>query len=59
LPKVGKIVVIEKQCAEHGLYPIKIINKGKRPWDIRCPHCNFIEWQKKVESEKNGLGKKD
>ncbi|MCZ7403172.1 MAG: DNA topoisomerase, partial [Candidatus Methanoperedens sp.] len=59
LPKVGQIIVTEKQCADHGIYHIKIINKGKRPWDIGCPHCNFIEWQKKVENEKNGAGKKE
>ncbi len=54
LPKSGQIVVTDKQCKEHGLYFIKIITKGKRPWDIGCPHCNFIEWQKKVEEEKKG-----
>lgn len=52
LPKSGQIVVTEKQCDEHGLYHIRIINKGKRPWDVGCPHCNFIEWQKKLEDEK-------
>ena len=59
LPKVGQIIVTEKQCQDHGIYHIKIINKGKRPWDIGCPHCNFIEWQKKVENEKNGAVKKE
>ncbi|VVB91540.1 Reverse gyrase [uncultured archaeon] len=58
LPKTGQIVVTDKKCEEHGLYFIKIINKGKRPWDIGCPHCNFIEWQKKLEEEKkNGTAK--
>lgn len=57
LPKSGQIVVTDKQCKEHGLYFIKIINKGRRPWDIGCPHCNFLEWQKKVEEEKEGTGK--
>ncbi|MCX9011895.1 MAG: DNA topoisomerase I [Candidatus Methanoperedens sp.] len=52
LPRTGQIVVTDKQCEEHGLYFIRIINKGKRPWDIGCPHCNFIEWQKKLEEEK-------
>jgi DNA topoisomerase-1 len=47
-------VVTDKQCEQHGLYFIKIVTKGKRPWDIGCPHCNFIEWQKKLEEEKNG-----
>ncbi len=52
LPKSGQIVVTDKQCKDHGLYFIKIITKGKRPWDIGCPHCNFIEWKKKLDEEK-------
>jgi DNA topoisomerase-1 len=52
LPRSGQIVVTDKQCSEHGLNHIKIINKGKRPWDVGCPHCNFIVWQKKLEEEK-------
>ncbi|MFH1322810.1 MAG: DNA topoisomerase I [Methanobacteriota archaeon] len=52
LPKSGQIVVTDKQCEQHGLYFIKIVTKGKRPWDIGCPHCNFIEWQKKLEEER-------
>ncbi|NJD77525.1 MAG: DNA topoisomerase I [Candidatus Methanoperedens sp.] len=60
LPKSGQIIVTDKQCNDHGLYFIKIINKGKRPWDVGCPHCNFIEWQKKLEEEKkNGTVKKE
>jgi len=55
LPKSGQIVVTEKQCNDHGLYLIKIITKGKRPWDIGCPHCNFIEWQKKLQEEKKDV----
>jgi DNA topoisomerase-1 len=57
LPKGGQIVVTDKQCKEHGLYFIRIISKGKRPWDVGCPHCNFIGWQKKVEEEKKESGK--
>lgn len=52
LPRTGQIVVTDKQCKDHSIYRIKIINKGKRPWDVGCPHCNFIEWQKKLEEEK-------
>jgi len=59
LPKTGSIVVTDKQCKEHGLYFIRIINKGRRPWDIGCPHCNFLEWQKKLEDEKNGREQAD
>ncbi len=58
LPRSGQIVVTDKQCKEHGLYFIRILNKGKRPWEIGCPHCNFIEWQKKVEEENKGSEKK-
>lgn len=54
LPRGGQIVVTDKQCEQHGLFFIRIINKGKRAWDIGCPHCNFIEWQKKLEEEKKG-----
>ncbi len=56
LPKSGQIVVTDKQCKEHGLYFIRILNKGKRPWEIGCPHCNFIEWQKKLDEEKKAAG---
>jgi DNA topoisomerase-1 len=59
LPKSGQIVVTDKQCKEHGLYFIKILNKGKRPWEIGCPHCNFIEWQKKLEEEKKNQAAKE
>jgi len=69
LPRSGTVVVTDKICEEHGMNHIRIINKGKRPWDLGCPHCNFLEWQsrknqascgpeKKMEgkTEKNGLG---
>ncbi|HPJ30686.1 MAG TPA: DNA topoisomerase I, partial [Methanothrix sp.] len=37
LPKFGMIVVTDKLCEEHGMQHIRIINKGKRPWDLGCP----------------------
>ncbi len=39
------MVVTDKVCEKHGMNHIRIINKGKRPWDLGCPHCNFLEWQ--------------
>nr|WP_292477908.1 topoisomerase DNA-binding C4 zinc finger domain-containing protein [Methanothrix sp.] len=45
LPRSGAIVVTDRLCEEHGMFHIRIINKGKRPWDLGCPHCNFLEWQ--------------
>ncbi|MDI6859785.1 MAG: DNA topoisomerase I [Methanocellales archaeon] len=46
LPKSGRIIVTSKKCEEHGLHHVKIITKGRRPWDLGCPHCNYLEWQK-------------
>jgi DNA topoisomerase-1 len=70
LPRFGTVVVTDKLCDTHGMNHIRIINKGKRPWDLGCPHCNFLDWQakkaqakaepeKKLETktESNGLGK--
>jgi DNA topoisomerase-1 len=45
LPRFGSVVVTDKVCEKHGMFHIRIINKGKRPWDLGCPHCNFLEWQ--------------
>jgi len=45
LPRSGAVIVTEKMCEKHGMNHIRIINKGKRPWDLGCPHCNFLEWQ--------------
>ena len=52
LPKSGQIIVTDKLCEEHGLYHIRIITPGKRPWNLGCPQCNFIEWQKAQKEEK-------
>jgi len=59
LPKSGQIVVIDKQCETHGLHHIRIINQGKRPWDLGCPQCNFIEWQKTQQEEQAQKPKKE
>jgi DNA topoisomerase-1 len=47
LPRFGTLVVTDRQCETHGMFHVRIINKGKRPWDLGCPHCNFLEWQAK------------
>jgi len=52
LPKSGQVIVTDKLCTEHGLYHIRIITPGRRPWNLGCPQCNFIEWQKTREAEK-------
>lgn len=51
LPRSGILVVTDKLCDKHNMNHVRIINKGKRPWDLGCPHCNFIEWQAKRASE--------
>jgi DNA topoisomerase-1 len=59
LPKFGTLLVTDKECDKHHMNHVRIINKGKRPWDLGCPHCNFLEWQAKKSQEakpsNNGL----
>jgi DNA topoisomerase-1 len=64
LPRSGTVLVTDKSCELHGMNHIRIINKGKRPWDLGCPHCNFLEWQAKKaqakpESKENGVADGD
>ena len=58
LPKSGQIVVTDKICEKHNMNHIKIITKGKRPWDLGCSYCNFIEWQKTLKDKDNTDEKK-
>lgn len=51
LPRGGMIVVTERRCETHGMNHIRIVNRGKRPWDLGCPYCNFNNWQAKNGSE--------
>ncbi|MGD0951089.1 MAG: DNA topoisomerase I [Methanotrichaceae archaeon] len=59
LPRFGTLLVTDKECDMHHMNHVRIINKGKRPWDLGCPHCNFLEWQAKKSQEpksvNNGL----
>lgn len=57
LPRSGTVVVTDRLCDKHGMNFIRIINKGKRPWDLGCPHCNFLEWQAKKAEGKADLKK--
>ncbi|MBW6470021.1 MAG: DNA topoisomerase I [Methanosarcinaceae archaeon] len=57
LPKSGQVIVTDKLCEEHGLYHVRIITPGRRPWDLGCPKCNFIEWQASQEAERAKLPK--
>ncbi len=51
LPRSGTVLVTDRLCDKHGMNYIRIINKGKRPWDLGCPHCNFLEWQARKAQE--------
>lgn len=59
LPRGGMIVVTERRCETHDMNHIRIINRGKRPWDLGCPYCNFNNWQAKKESETQQMPKLD
>ncbi|MCW3133127.1 MAG: DNA topoisomerase I [Methanophagales archaeon] len=51
MPKSGRVLVTDDKCEEHPfMFKLKIITKGKRPWDFGCPYCNFLRWK---EKEKN------
>ncbi|BAI62514.1 DNA topoisomerase I [Methanocella paludicola SANAE] len=52
LPRMGTIIVTEKNCDKHGISHIRIVNGGSKPWDLGCPQCNYEEWQKKNAAEK-------
>lgn len=57
MPRSGTVVVTDRLCDRHDMNFIRIINKGKRPWDLGCPHCNFLEWQAKKAEGKADLKK--
>ncbi|HEC57560.1 MAG TPA: DNA topoisomerase I [Candidatus Syntrophoarchaeum butanivorans] len=56
LPRTGKIVVTGDVCEKHNLFKLRIINKGKRPWDLGCPACNYIAWKEKGENKDDEEG---
>jgi DNA topoisomerase-1 len=39
----GKALRTDKKCPRHGLYHVKLVRKGNRPWEIGCPLCHHIE----------------
>jgi DNA topoisomerase-1 len=53
LPKSGRVVVTNETCDKHpSLFKLKILKKGsKRPWELGCPYCNFLQWKAKCEAE--------
>jgi len=59
LPRSGQIVVTDKLCEKHGMHHLRIVNSGKRPWDLGCPQCNFIEWQKAKQEEQMKIPDKE
>ena len=59
LPKSGQIIVTDKFCETHKIHHIRIINLGKRAWDLGCPQCNFVEWQKTKQEEQAQQPKKE
>ncbi|HON81258.1 MAG TPA: DNA topoisomerase I [Methanoregulaceae archaeon] len=39
----GKALRTDKKCPVHGLYHVRLVRKGNRPWEIGCPLCHHIE----------------
>lgn len=46
LPKNGKILITDNFCGLHSIYLIKIIVDSNRIWNLGCPYCNFLNWDK-------------
>lgn len=44
----GRAVRTEGTCREHGLYHIRLVRKGARPWEIGCPLCSHIASQREA-----------
>ena len=53
LPKNGQLIIKSDICEEHGLNHVTLYSGKGRPFDIGCPHCNFIKWQESKDKEKN------
>ncbi len=63
LPKFGRVVFEDEKCQAHGIKNVKILMKGKKPWKLGCPQCNYEAWQKAQQEKKanekaEGAGKK-
>lgn len=54
LPRRGDLEITDELCEEHGL-PELIVHNGDEPWELGCPICNFIDYQNRGSSSKNGL----
>jgi DNA topoisomerase-1 len=46
----GRALRTDKHCPVHGLYHVKLVRKGSRPWEIGCPLCHHIESNKEAFS---------
>ncbi len=57
LPKSGNILVTDKQCEIHGLYHIQVNTGKRRPWDLGCAYCNYIEWKASSKEERKAEDK--
>lgn len=38
----GYALRTDRTCPEHGLYHVRLVRKGSRPWEIGCPLCHQI-----------------
>lgn len=46
LPKNGQIIVLDILCELHHIYKINISVKNKKNWELGCPYCNYLNWNK-------------
>lgn len=53
LPQKGKLTIINRKCMKCGLKPIKVSQRGKRPWElcVACGICFKCELFKKCRQQ--------
>ncbi|WP_415487691.1 DNA topoisomerase I [Candidatus Hikarchaeum yamanae] len=55
-PREGEIEISDRVCEDHRL-PELVIHKGKDPWEIGCPICNFEAYKAAREARKKKKSK--
>jgi len=54
LPKSGRMIVTDDVCEKHlSFFKLKIVQRGKKPWDFGCPYCNFLEWERRDQKSED------
>ncbi|MBI4362181.1 MAG: DNA topoisomerase I [Euryarchaeota archaeon] len=45
LPRMGFLNITQEKCATHQLAHLQIVTRGRKPWALGCPQCNYDNWK--------------